>query len=687
MAPPAWADATWDLERPIITTGVGPTLDLKVEPLAAKVIGAISARAADLVRIAAYVYAADQMLGRGGPVDVHRDDWRRQLALCVPVSDPAFWADPVQDAALRETLGFLTDDEWTFSFDESDPTVGQLPLDLPPLPVVQSPDAVVLFSGGTDSLCAVVQHVVDGGQPLVVSHRSAPQLDRWQRDLLAKLRGTFPSWSFPQLSFWVQRRHGDAANRAQRSRAFLFAALGAAVAGQIGIPTVLLPDNGYVSLNPPISAQLVGALASRSTHPTFLRLFNRIIEHAFPKPVRVINPLSNQTRAEALSILQPNGCADLLASTHSCGNHRGRSNAVPHCGGCSQCIDRRFSVIAAGLEAFDPAETYGLDVFCDALPEGEARTIAESYVRFARTVARTGDEELFLAFPQLVGALDPDDPRFGETGLGLIELLRRHADEVMSVLATRIGRYSARLAHGEFAPGSLLPLVVGTDVDRSKVNAGPAEVPARALENDAAQTRVHENVFVRANGMWHVAFRGCKGTYPRAKGMERLARLLAAPGAGISSLDLKVGPLGKAPDAADASVSEDEGFHLTGRGALGEVMDEAYVHSLEARAKELGDDIAQARQDGRDEDVDTLLSELEWITEHLQRSKGLHGQTRQFDDEHEAARKAVQKSVASTIASFAMDLPVLHDHLTRWVSLGLICRYDPVPKERWRVAL
>lgn len=227
-APAEWERRAWDIEAPIASRGQVADLNLKVEPLAAQVVGAIDGRADDLVRIAAYAYAADQMVSRGGPVDVHREHWRRQLALCVPVSDPGFWSEAGRLELLREVFAFLTEDEWEFAFERGEPAVGQLPMDLPGLPPAEPPDAVVLFSGGTDSLCALVEAVSAGARPLVVSHRPAAQFDRWQRDLLDELRCRFPTWRFPQLSFWVHRRGGDPADSAQRTRAFLFAAPGAA---------------------------------------------------------------------------------------------------------------------------------------------------------------------------------------------------------------------------------------------------------------------------------------------------------------------------------------------------------------------------------------------------------------------------------------------------------------------------
>src|SRR5262249_59597755 len=76
----------------------------------------------------------------------------------------------------------------------------------------------------------------------------------------------------------------------QRTRSFLFASLGVAAASELGTPPVLLADNGVVSLNLPISGQLVGALATRSTHPSFLRLFNALVADALPGNVELRNP-------------------------------------------------------------------------------------------------------------------------------------------------------------------------------------------------------------------------------------------------------------------------------------------------------------------------------------------------------------------------------------------------------------
>ncbi|MFC1970958.1 hypothetical protein ACFLV0_03365 [Chloroflexota bacterium] len=55
--------------------------------MAATLVG----RAHDLVGIASYVYVSDQLVSRGGTADISGKNWRREIAVCLPVSEPGFW--------------------------------------------------------------------------------------------------------------------------------------------------------------------------------------------------------------------------------------------------------------------------------------------------------------------------------------------------------------------------------------------------------------------------------------------------------------------------------------------------------------------------------------------------------------------------------------------------------------------
>jgi len=662
--PAAVAAADWSVRKEISSRGPAPSLNLRAQNLAGTVLTAVGSHAADLVRIAAYIYAADQDLSRGGPADVYGHAWRRQIALCMPVGDPDFWQQGHVREALASVLSFLTEDRWEFHFSLAAPEIRQINLDVDEPALLRAPDSVVLLSGGADSLCTAVEAIIGRGErPVLVSHRPAPHLDARQRALTGALRDRFPQWAFPQLSFWVHHRGADPTETSQRSRAFLFASLGAAVAAELGIGRVLLGDNGIVSLNLPFSGQLVGALASRSTHPNFLRLFNHFVAAVLPQPAQVENPLLFRTRAEVLAILAEAGCPDLLQETNSCSRGRARPAATPHCGYCSQCVDRRFGAIAAGLEEHDLAERYGLDIFTQPLPEGEARTVAESYVRFARQLQGIGDEQLFAAYPQLYDCLDPRDPALDDTARQLTALLQRHARGVLAVVATMVARHSERLAGGTLPEGSLIRLAIG----------GATREPA--ADTEEAKT------FRRVGQAWEVAFRGQVAHIRHATGLVYIARLLGHPGHEFRAADLAAGL--SAPSGISTAELTDAGLHPPGAGAADAVLDPQAKTEYRRRVDELQADLREAETAGDSARAARIEKEMAAIEHELRAATGRGGRSRAFRGADDKAREAVSKAIHRSLRTIETYHPPLGRHLRGALTIGFRCSYAPDPPIIW----
>lgn len=451
----------WDKHCSINCQGSKNGLTLRVQSVSHALRANVDSRSADLVRIAAYAYAADQMVRRGGPKDLYAKRWQRHFALAVSVNDPSFWGDQEVRAQLTDTLGFVSDDHWEFAFSRATPRPAQLVMEPGGHHLIGTPDSVVLFSGGADSLCATIESVtLDGKRPVLVSHRSTPPISSQQQHLVAELRRLFPSWEFPHVSVWVHRMGSEALETTQRTRSFLYASIGAAVAHSLSLSDVILADNGVVSLNLPINGSIIGAQATRSTHPKFLGLFNRLVSLVLDGGIAVTNPLWARTRPEVLSILSSAGVPHLLQETISCSSRRGATLAKPHCGVCSQCIDRRFATLAARMEEHDLPERYEVDIFRDSLAEGNQRTMAESYVGFALKVRDTQPEHMFDEYPQLADCLLPTDPHPGRTAEQLIDLLIRHAKTVIHVMGEQVGHCTDDLVSGTLPESSLVRLVV-----------------------------------------------------------------------------------------------------------------------------------------------------------------------------------------------------------------------------------
>lgn len=496
VVPPA---EQWDAELEIHSRGPRASLTLRVQPLSDALKGTVTEHAADLVSIAAYVYWADQLVSRGGETDVYGDSWRRSFLLCVPVSDPDCWNDRNVRKRLEDVLRFLSEDVWSFHFSRA--TLGeQLYLDTDPSALRRNPDAVVLFSGGADSLCAAVEAVtVHGAKPALVSHWPAHLIDHRQRTLLENLRERVSSWGFLRTNILVNKAHSRERDTTQRTRSFLYASLGAGVASALGISDVILADNGIVSLNLPINDQLLGALASRSTHPKFLWLFNRLIEGVLPSGPRVRNPLWNRTKAEALEALKRAGLGELLQETNSCAHGRGLPNVTPHCGTCSQCIDRRLASIAAGMQEFDLAERYKTDIFRDPL-SGNALTMVESYARFTREATMMSEEDLFDAYPQLGDCILVDDPSPHVTATELAGMVKRHAAQVSGVLQREVARASQQLVQHTLPPTCLIQIAVERERREAQVETRPVIRLSEAEENEVRQHRFKGAFVIQVTG-------------------------------------------------------------------------------------------------------------------------------------------------------------------------------------------
>ena len=305
IVPQVALDPEVPIRRSLNHRGQSANVNLQIQTPATVLLAGIDGRAGDLVRIASYVYAADQSVSRGGEADVYGDGWRRHFVVYIPVADLEFWTQEPVSQALSDALGFVSGDVWNFQFSQAVPEQRQLTLDIDPSQIFGEPDGVYLFSGGLDSLSAVLEGAVQHGKkPLLVSHSPAFNIAGRQRNLAKAVRDRFQQmWSFPLIRVAIHRTGSDPSDYSQRTRSFLFASLSSAVANLVGLADVFLADNGVVSLNLPINGQLVGAKASRSTHPKFLKLFNQLVGMVFPGGPTVKNPLWDRTRSETLKVI------------------------------------------------------------------------------------------------------------------------------------------------------------------------------------------------------------------------------------------------------------------------------------------------------------------------------------------------------------------------------------------------
>ncbi|WP_439630596.1 winged helix-turn-helix domain-containing protein [Gemmata sp.] len=480
---PADVPSRWRrLARLALDIGGGEDVHLAVSQLTHRMGATVPDAAMDLLEVATYVFAADQALTRGGTAGVdYGDAWRRRLRFVIPVRDPERWRRPEVQLALVAALEFLTDDQYEFAFVlAADPARPDRYLTDTVAPGGTEFEEVALFSGGLDSLCGAVEEVLVAGRRVaLVSHRSATRVTGRQGALSAALAARAPDPRRRPLHVGVTVNKGSNLNRefTQRSRLFVFASVAAVVARQVGLDRVTFYENGCTSLNLPVSPELIGASASRTTHPQSLARIGTFFTHLFGTRFAVRNPCQLLTKAQMLERLRARDHADLCALTCRCGSVWARFKHHPHCGRCSQCVERRVSVLAAGLtDADDPPGRYTSDPLTGERT-GPQLTFAERYVGTVRKVERIATARAFaVRYPEVNAALPYLPGTADEAARAVFELCVRNARGACGAIRRAFGDRAESLFQQEIPARSLL----GVALERAAPLApGPAPAVAQ----------------------------------------------------------------------------------------------------------------------------------------------------------------------------------------------------------------
>jgi 7-cyano-7-deazaguanine synthase in queuosine biosynthesis len=292
----------------------------------------------------------------------------RQLHVVIPVRCPEVWQQAPVSNALQLALQFLTQDQWHIDFvPRSRPArssqSGQV---LVPHTVTARELEFSLYSGGADSTIGValqgLRHpsvrqvviAVTGGhlaqqQNLAFDHVS----DELERRGAQRLVGVPFKTKVDRQAVRTMRGIGEdkrvPEDFSQRSRGFLFIALGAMVAASNRGMALHVYENGPGAINLPYSRASIGADHTRSMHPRFLFLMQQFLEALLGHSFSIHNPHWFDTKSEMAIRLAEAGLATLIPETISCERHNTRATGPRtegqgiHCGICTSCLLREVS--------------------------------------------------------------------------------------------------------------------------------------------------------------------------------------------------------------------------------------------------------------------------------------------------------------------------------------------------------
>lgn len=357
-------------------------------PVLDEFVAAPAPAAVDFYRAAAAVFAADLRIPRRSGFD----RWTRDIVLHLPVQDLRTWT------AAREKfealLTFLTGDRWCVELRE-------LPAperararrgSQPPL----AADGACLLSGGLDSFVGAADELALGCSLALVSHNasgsatfSSPAQDR----VVGAFTERFGASRVHHLKFTVYPplAVSGQSEPSMRSRSIMFVGLGALVASALPPPRrLVIPENGFISLNVPLTRPRLGSLSTRTTHPHVLAQMRDLFAR-LGLEVALETPFQFQTKGELLAAARDVELLRRASMTVSCAHPNvGRFDARPprdHCGYCVPCIIRRAAMAAVELDAADDY-TYDVTREADSLSLGRARDVRAARIAIARARLR-----------------------------------------------------------------------------------------------------------------------------------------------------------------------------------------------------------------------------------------------------------------------------------------------------------
>lgn len=465
------------------TTGSEPDVEITTSLISRKLQGVLPPILLDLLELATYVYTADQACTRGGDAMQHRgEDWRRDLTFVIPVREPAVWRDSAIQRKLCNALEFVSEDNYRFQFIEYDnpPPVQQYVSfsDEAQLDV----EEILLFSGGLDSLAGALDALVARNQKsLLVSHHATGKIKKRQDQLADDLGEKFNESQFLHCSVKTTKPRDLNREFTQRTRSFLYASIAAVIAERVGLDEIRFFENGIVSLNLPIVQHTLGARATRTTHPKFFRLLEDFFSALFNSEFQIKNPFVWDTKADVIQRIVDAGAGDLIRYSVSCGHTWETTKQHPHCGTCSQCVDRRFGVLAADAENHEPGEMYKVDLLTGPRKEKEHRVLLESYIRRAHTLVDTSQEEFFSKFGETWRVARNMEGDLQDNAKRIVDLHKQHGEEVNEALRKGFERHADKIAAGKLPPNSALAMTA-----RPKAGGAPT-TGERATIDDQEQ--------------------------------------------------------------------------------------------------------------------------------------------------------------------------------------------------------
>lgn len=308
--------------------------------------------ALDLLYISLAVFGADRLCQR----ELTLDAWSREIELYIPVINLDTFCK--NKDLIQDMLGFLTGDIWTLNFRKRDLTqteISHRDRKIKRNETAKEYGQICMFSGGLDSFVGAIDQLEDNkNETLFVSHYGGGKGTKEYQDYLkSKFIEKYGLEERDFCQFFAKVIGG--LEDTTRSRSFMFFSHAVVLASALDRNIeIIIPENGLISLNIPSTESRIGTSSTRTTHPHYMTLFQKLIDN-LGLNVTFRNPYQFKTKGEMLlECKNQDFMKKYFSGTMSCSHPDiGRMFAEKesrHCGYCLPCVIRQAAILRAGLE-------------------------------------------------------------------------------------------------------------------------------------------------------------------------------------------------------------------------------------------------------------------------------------------------------------------------------------------------
>ena len=330
-------------------TGIDTSIDIDMSKLSF-FKDKIPSHLLDLFYLSSVVYGIDRSISRHV---CSIDGWSREFHVFMRLPNSELFTRNKEK--VDKMLSFLTGDIWDINYECTT---------LPEMPAINIPEMdedygqVNLFSGGMDSFIGAIDYLAAPHEKKLClishyDHKMKGPLDDQKEAKSALQPYAEYFYHLPSVAIFPITSN----EKTCRSRSFVFIAIASLVASWKQIK-IVVPENGSVSLNFPLSPSRRGACSTRTTHVLFV---NQLIEllSSLGSPIEIENPYEFMTKGAMVRDCKNRDLLlDTVNRTNSCGKRNMKQHmtdtTASHCGRCMPCMYRR-----ASLTRYRDLTTYG----------------------------------------------------------------------------------------------------------------------------------------------------------------------------------------------------------------------------------------------------------------------------------------------------------------------------------------